>query len=244
MIEGEVMNRFRTAAISLCVLTLPWTLGGCAVAVIGGLAAAGGAGYAAGQERGVTGLAGDFTTKTEIENAFMRADRYLEGGITTNVYEGRVLLAGRVASPAQKAEAEQIARANPNVRIVYNELEVTPRESFWNDTKDTWISTRIRSQMVLDPAVRSVNYSIATANGSVYLIGSARTQAERDRVLRIARYIPGVRRVVSYIDIRPGEAAAPGYAAASPAAPAGAVPLAPAASGPAAPEAPIQVQKL
>ena len=60
--------------------------------------------------------------------------------------------------------------------------------------------------------VRSVNYTIDTVNGSVYLIGSARTQAELDRVTEAARNVPDVKRVVSYVEIRPGApvAAQPG----------------------------------
>ena len=52
--------------------------------------------------------------------------------------------------------------------------------------------------------IRSVNYTIDTGNRSVYLIGSARTQAELDTGHAIARYVPGVKRVVSYVEIRPG----------------------------------------
>ena len=65
--------------------------------------------------------------------------------------------------------------------------------------------------MVLDSKVRSVNFDIDTANGSVYLMGSAHTQDELDRATRIARYVPGVKRVVSYVEVESGApvAAAP-----------------------------------
>jgi hypothetical protein len=57
---------------------------------------------------------------------------------------------------------------------------------------------------MLDPDIRSGNYTIDTENGSVYLIGSARSQAELERATRIARYITGVKQVVSYVELRPG----------------------------------------
>ena len=53
--------------------------------------------------------------------------------------------------------------------------------------------------------VRSVNYTIDTVNGSVYLIGSARSQAELDKVTDVARNVPNVKRVVSYVEIRQGQ---------------------------------------
>ncbi len=215
-------------------IALPLALGGCVGAlVVGGLAAAGGAGYAAAQERGVNGAASDFAIKTDIEKGLMTADPQLQAGVTTTVYEGRVLLTGRVASQQMKAAAEQIAGKTHDVRALYDELEVASAAGVWDDTKDAWITSRVRSEMVLDPDIRSVNYTIDTANGSVYLIGSARSPGELDRATRIARYVPGVTRVVSYVELRSG-------------APVAAMPPAPSSADrpSAAPQAPIQVQKL
>jgi osmotically-inducible protein OsmY len=209
----------------ICVVALPLALGGCAGAlVVGGLAAAGGAGYAAGQERGVTGAVDDFTLKNDVEKALIMADPQLQAGVNTTVYEGRVLLTGRVASQAQRAAAEQAAGRTHDVRAVYDELEVASPGGMWDDAKDAWITARVRSEMVLDTDVRSVNYDIDTADGSVYLIGSARSQDELDRATRIARYVPGVQRVVSYVEVRSGAPFAAGRPAPGSAGPATAVP--------------------
>lgn len=240
------MARLRYVAPILAIMVaagLPLALGGCAgVLVLGGLAAAGGAGYAAGQERGVNGVTNDLTIKTDIEAALIKADPQLQTGIVTTVYDGRVLLTGRVATPRMKLAADEIAGRTNGVRALYDELIVAPPEVAWNDAKDAWISTQIRSKMVVDPAIRSINYQLDTQNGSVFLIGSARDQAELERVTQIARYVPGVRRVVSYISLRPG---APAIAA-MPAAPAGAISAPPAAFGyrGAEPSSAIEVQKL
>lgn len=208
------MARSYTVAALLCAITLPLTLGGCVGAVVvGGLAAAAGSGYAAGQERGVGGAVNDFTIKNDVDKAMLTADPKLQDRVNTTVYGGRVLLLGRVATQAQRTTAEQVAGATPNVRGVYNELEVAPAEGMWHDAKDAWITARVRSEMVLDPDVRSVNFDIDTANGSVYLMGSARSQSELDRATRIARYVPGVRRVVSYVEVLSGAPVAAGPAA-------------------------------
>jgi BON domain len=45
---------------------------------------------------------------------------------------------------------------------------------------------------------------VKTEDGVVYIIGSARSQDELDRVTNYARNIPNVRRVVSYVRIRTG----------------------------------------
>jgi osmotically-inducible protein OsmY len=188
-----------------CAITLPLALGGCVGAVVvGGLAAAAGGGYAAGQERGVGGAVDDFKIKNDVDKALLAADPRLQDHVNTTVYDGRVLLIGRVTTQTQRATAEQVASATPNVRGVHDELEVAPAEGMWDDAKDAWITARVRSEMVLASDLRSVNYDIDTANGSVYLMGTARSQSELDRATRIARYVPGVKRVVSYVEVLSG----------------------------------------
>ena len=217
-------------------MTFPMMLGGCAGAlIVGGLAAAGGGGYAAAQERGVSGAVGDFGLQTGVERAFVDAGPELQEGITTTVYQGRVLLTGRVATPDIKARAVQVAGRVAGIKALYDEVEVAPPGSTWDATKDAWITARLRSEMMLDPDVRSGNYTIDTSNATVYLIGSARTPAELERATGIARYIPGVKRVVSYVELRPGAPLAGAAATIAPTSPG-------APSGPSV--APIQVQKL
>ena len=184
---------------------MPVLLGGCPLAIVGGLAAAGGAGYAANQERGVTGTADDIAIKTNIQNAWLQVNPLMQREFNVTVYEGRTLLTGTTSAPELKAQATQIASQIPGVRAVYDEIELAPREGAWQGVRDTWISAQIRSNLVFNSQVRSVNYTIDTVNGSVYLIGSARGQTELDRVTDAARNVPYVKRVVSYVEIRPGQ---------------------------------------
>ena len=59
-------------------ITLPVALGGCPAAIVGGLAAAGGTGYAANQERGVGGTFDDVAIKTNIENAWLQVNPLMQ----------------------------------------------------------------------------------------------------------------------------------------------------------------------
>lgn len=232
------MSSLRSSMRLAFVLAAPIAVGGCAAAIIGGIAAAGGAGYAANQERGVGGTANDFKIKTNVQNAWIKADPNLQADLDVTVYEGRTLLTGSVPTPQMKDEAKAVAGQVPGVRVVYDEIEVAPPESAWRSAKDAWISTRVRSDLVFNGNIRSDNYTVETVNGSVYLIGSARSQAELDQATAAARYVPDVRRVVSYVQIRPGEppGAPPPAADSGP----GPGPNAPSA----APTTPVEVQKL
>jgi hypothetical protein len=104
----------------------------------------------------------------------------------------------------------------------------------------------VRSKLVFSN-VRSVNYTVHTVDGSVYLIGSARDQAELERATTLARNVAGVKRVVSYVEIRPG-APEGSQLAGQPASPppysTGPGALPPEAPPSAAPTAPVEVQKL
>jgi osmotically-inducible protein OsmY len=233
-----------TFVVMMSTLALAPCLGGCAVAVVGGVAAAGGAGYEAGQERGVNGTFEDMNVTSAVNNTLN--NQY--GTLSATTYHGRVLLTGSSPTPEAKAQAEQVASRVPGVATVYNEIEVTPTEDPWQTAKDSWITARLRSDLVFDADVRSANYTIETDHQSVYLIGSARSQAELDRATQIARYVPGVQRVVSYVEIRSGvpNGPEPGPSQAGmtppPAPPAPSGNIAP--SAPRSSSAPIQVQKL
>jgi len=232
------MSSLRSIIGGVLIVSLPVALGGCPAAIVAGLGAAGGTGYAANQERGAGGSVDDFKIKTNIQNAWLNTNPLMQRDLSVTVYEGRILLTGAAPDPQFKAQAKEVASRVPGVRAVYDEIEVAPSESTWESAKDTWITSRVRTELAFNPDVRSVNYTIETANKSVYLIGSARSQAELDIATTVARTTPDVKRVVSYVEIRPGVPVA-----AQP-------PASPQASGPgsaapaAAPATRVEVEKL
>jgi osmotically-inducible protein OsmY len=244
--SGGTMTRSFANLALISSLALTPCLGGCAVAVVGGVAAAGGAGYEAGQERGVDGTFTDMNVTSAVNNALN--NQY--GNVTATTYRHNVLLTGSSPNPQAKAQAEQVASRVPGVTSVYNEIEVAPAEDPWQAAKDTWITAQVRSNLMFDGDIRSPNYTIETDRQSVFLMGSARSQAELDRATQIARYVPGVQRVVSYVEIRSGMPGGPDPGPSQAGMPPPAAPSAPPPgstmmpSAPPSSNAPIQVQKL
>ena len=232
------MSSFRPIIGVFLIVALPVVLGGCPAAIVAGLGAAGGAGYAANQERGTGGTVDDLKIKTNIQNAWLQTNPLMQRDLNVTIYEGRTLLTGTAPNPEFKAQAKEVASRVQGVRAIYDEIEVAPAESAWDSAKDTWITSRVRTELTFNPDVRSVNYSIETANKSVYLIGSARSQAELDIATTAARTTPNVKRVVSYVEIRPGAPVAAQPAALPPS-------NAPSAAAPAAaPATPVEAEKL
>ena len=184
------------------VLALTAVLPGCIPVVVGGAAASG---YAMGQELGPVQQVKDNATRATIAQLWEQKDPQMASGLEPHVYDGRVLITGTVANPDWRVEAVRLAWQAEGVKEVNSEIEVADKSTLSERANDTWITTRLRSAILTDAKVRSLNYSIETVNGTVYLMGSARTQGELDLVTNHARNIPNVKRVVSYVEVRPGE---------------------------------------
>jgi hypothetical protein len=144
--------------------------------------------------------------------------------LSLSVYKGDVLVTGKVSNPDWKVEAVRLVWQVDGVKKVDNEIEFGDKSSIMDAARDELITSRLRTAIIWDSKVRSVNYTIDTVNGVVYLTGSGRTQGELDLVTDYARNIPNVKRVVSYVLIRPGEPS--GATADTAAAPAPAQPVA------------------
>jgi osmotically-inducible protein OsmY len=61
---------------------------------------------------------------------------------------------------------------------------------------------QLKSKLVVDQEVLSLNYSIEAVNGAVYLMGVAQDQSELDRVVAHAKDLAYVRQVVSYVRLK------------------------------------------
>ncbi len=115
-------------------------------------------------------------------------------------HNGVVLMVGQVQSEALKIRAGQIAaEASAQVRRVHNELEVAGQTTLLSRTNDSWISTKVRTQMASNKDVPSGQIRVITENGVVYLMGML-SQAQGDRAALLARNIAGVSRVVKVFE--------------------------------------------
>ncbi|HAQ35426.1 MAG TPA: hypothetical protein DCQ53_08730, partial [Alphaproteobacteria bacterium] len=87
------------------------------------------------------------------------------------------------------------------IRSVENEIEVTSPDTFRDRSRDYWISQQVRSRLLQDRSVRSVNYNVEVEAGRVYLLGVARTRGELQRAAGHAALVEGVSDVISYVRV-------------------------------------------
>jgi osmotically-inducible protein OsmY len=199
--ENFNAKRLRPAMLVICAIAL-LPLGGCVGMVVGGAATAGVAAY---QERGIKGVAADTATSTKIQAKLLEADKHLFTDIGIEVYEGRAMLTGRVATEDMRANAVRIAWSVSDVKDVINEIQISP-SPLTDLANDSWITTQLKTKMTLDKEILAINYSIETVGAVIYLIGIAQDQAELQKVINHARSIKYVKRVVDHVRIKEAKA--------------------------------------
>ena len=144
--------------------------------------------------------------QTEDQEIELRARSQLSqaieqsGGISVTSFNRKVLLSGQAASAQDKARAEQIVAALPNVRSVHNELQVLGRPSFTTSAADTSITARVKTAMIEASDLQANTIKVVTESGTVYLMGLV-SQREATRAAQVASRVSGVQRVVTVFEL-------------------------------------------
>jgi osmotically-inducible protein OsmY len=117
-------------------------------------------------------------------------------------YNGIVLVSGEVLSEDLRQKAIDVVRNVPDVRRVHNELIVADLTSFESRSGDTWITSKVKSQMMGNKTLESNFVKVVTENDTVYLMGVV-TEKEAEIAAKIARNVAGVKRVVTLFEYIP-----------------------------------------
>ncbi len=187
-------THFALLAAAVC---LP--LSGCVGLAVGAGAAVG---VAAAKEGGIRNSVSDTAIKLQITDLWLKHDASLFRRLSTTVNEGRVLITGTVPTPDARVDAIRLAWQADGVREVINEINVDKSSGISGYATDAWITGQLKSKLLLDKYIQSINYTVETVNGTVYLMGVAQDQKELDRVINHARTVGRVRNVVSYVRLR------------------------------------------
>jgi len=189
-----LISRFYTVPVLFALLFIA----GCSpLGIMTGAGAA--VGVSSAKEGGLKSTFRDAKIQTTINDLWFKYDVETFGKLDLTVNQGRVLVTGVVQNPEHRVEAIRLAWQPSGVVQVINEIQLAEGTGITGFARDVWITTRLRTELTLDKDVQSINYSIDTVQGVVYLMGVAQDQAELNRVIERARTIPDVKRVVSYV---------------------------------------------
>jgi hyperosmotically inducible protein len=120
--------------------------------------------------------------------------------IEVDTVDHRVTLTGDATTQAEKDMATRLAMRTDGVRGVDNKIVVKPStapkpENADERVSDTWITTKVKSSLLMSTNVDGLDLSVETKDGVVTLTGQASSTAERDLAVEIAKDIKGVKNV-------------------------------------------------
>lgn len=176
-------------------------LSGCVTSMVLGGAAA--TGLIASDRRTAGMQLTDKTIGLTIEN---RAKTQLNADtirVNATSFNQRALITGEVSSQADKDRVTEIARSVTDVKEVVNELIIGKPAAFDVRSRDAWISSKVRSELLVTKNIPSRTISITTSQGVVYLMGQV-TAEEGNLAAQTAASVNGVIRVVKVFDIISG----------------------------------------
>ncbi|MDB2592710.1 BON domain-containing protein [Gammaproteobacteria bacterium] len=111
-----------------------------------------------------------------------------------------VLLLGQVKTSEQRLLAEKITRQVPLVKRIYNQIEIVKKISVWESTKDSFITTKVKTEMLGQKGLRSAQIKVVTADSNVYLMGLVNAQ-QASLAAQTAKKVSGVHKVVKLFEI-------------------------------------------
>ena len=120
--------------------------------------------------------------------------------IDVDTMGGRVTLSGTATTQAEKDLATRLAVRTDGVRSVNNKISIQPSTKPDPDKadeaiSDAWISTKVKSSLLMSANVDGLDLTVETKDGVVTLGGGASSTAERDLAVEIAKDIKGVKGV-------------------------------------------------
>lgn len=173
-------------------------LQGCAPVVVGGAAV--GAVAVAEDQRTTGTIVDDQAIELKIAKAIDNAAELREQThVNITSFNGVVLLSGEATTAAQREHIAQLARDTVKVRHVANEIAIGPLSPLASRSRDSWITTKVKSQLFGAGDVAGNQIKVVTEAQAVYLMGLV-SRREGDRAADIARHTASVRRVIKLFE--------------------------------------------
>ena len=75
-------------------------------------------------------------------------------------------------------------------------------ESPGKAVSDSWITTKVKSELATDKQVKATHIHVKTVEGIVTLTGTTKSQADIDRAVEDANKVKGVKQVVNNLEVK------------------------------------------
>lgn len=192
------MKKYLSAlALGLCLTT---TLTGCPAVLVGGATV----GTLSVIDRRTTGAqADDKIMEVRIHDGAISylnsqaQESKFQPTLSVISYNRQILLLGLVASENDKNLVERVARAQPAAQKIYNYIDIaTQNRKLSHVTDDTWVTSKIRSNLLNTKGVSAHHVKVVTYNGVTYVMGIL-TPDEQQAATTAISTTSGVQKVIT-----------------------------------------------
>jgi len=170
---------------------------GCAPVVVAGGATAA---VAANERRTLGSFVDDESIEIKARKA-LNDERDFGDDVHINItsVNGIVLLTGETTTEDKRDRAMALIREIPGIRRIVSEVRVAEPRAFAYTTHDSWITSKVKAEMLGVKDLPSSQIKVVTENSVVYLMGLV-TQKEGEAAAEAARTVGGVTRVVKLFE--------------------------------------------
>jgi hyperosmotically inducible protein len=181
------------------ILVLLLAMSGCTAALVGGGAAGG---YAVGtDERPVDRMIDDSTISSHIKNEMIKDSTVKARQIDVDTVGGHVTLTGVVETKTEVRRAIEISEGVQGVKSVKNNLQIGTKS--WTEVvSDKYLVSKIKSKLIVEPEMRSLNIDVDAHKGVVTLTGIVESRNQKQRAIEIAQTTENTVRVVDNLQVR------------------------------------------
>jgi len=145
----------------------------------------------------------DSVITTKVRAALMSDDDIKSLDIKVKTRKGVVMLSGFANNQDQIDRSIAVAKSIEGVQNVDNMLSLKEgKQSVGNKIDDTVITTRVKSALLADPIMNSLDVSVTTRKGEVQLSGFVNNALQFTRAVEIAKGVEGVSSVVNHMSIK------------------------------------------
>lgn len=145
----------------------------------------------------------DSVITTRVKSALLADADIKSFDFKVETRKGEVLLSGFVDSQVQLDRASAVARAVPGVKNILNNVSLKGQPASVGNKVDAGIiTTKVKSALLGDPKINSLDITVVTRQDEVQLSGFVDNQAQIDRAVEVASGVDGVRKVSNQMSLK------------------------------------------
>lgn len=145
----------------------------------------------------------DSVITTKVKAAMMSDDIIKGADVKIETRKGEVLLSGFADNQAQIDHSAAVATAVEGVKKVDNKLVLKEgKQTVGNKIDDSVITAGIKTAMLQDAQMKSMDVAVVTRKGEVQLSGFVDSELQATHAIEVAKSVSGVQSVINNLKVK------------------------------------------